>query len=89
MGSDVWIDDHAVVHGSTLGSGVRVERAGIVLSHSTIGSGSIVAAGSLVPEGSEFPDNSYLEGTPVKRLRDTTPEERAATLRMVAEALAS
>ena len=87
VGADVWIGDDAVVHATTLGDGTRVEDGGLVLSASKVGAGSIVAADALVPEGVEFPDNSYISGTPGRRLRDTTPEERAETLAMLAAAL--
>jgi len=87
IGADVWVGDGAVVHACTLGDGTRVENGGLVLSTSSVGSGSIVAAGALVPEGAEFPEHSYIGGTPGRRLRDTTPEEREETLRMVTEAL--
>ena len=87
IGTDVWVGDDAVVHACTLGDGTRVEDGGLVLSTSSVGAGSVVAADALVPEGAEFPDNSYISGTPGRRLRDTTPEERHETLRMLAEAL--
>ena len=58
-----------------------------MLSSSSVGAGSIVAADALVSEGAEFPDNSYISGTPGRRIRETTPEERQETLRMVAEML--
>jgi carbonic anhydrase/acetyltransferase-like protein (isoleucine patch superfamily) len=87
IGADVWIGDDAVVHASTVGDGTRVEDGGLVLSTSRVGPGSIVAADALVSEGVEFPPNSYISGTPGRRLRDTTPEERAETLAMIAAAL--
>jgi len=87
IGSDVWLGDHVVVHACTLGDGVRVEDGGLVLSTASVGDGSIVSAGSLVSEGVEFPAHSYIEGTPGRRLRDTTPDEREETRRRVAEAL--
>jgi carbonic anhydrase/acetyltransferase-like protein (isoleucine patch superfamily) len=86
IGSDVWLGDGVVVHACTLGDGVRVEDRGLVLSTSRVGSGSIVAAGSLVAEGAEFPENSYIDGTPGRRQRDTTPEEREETRRRAAQA---
>jgi carbonic anhydrase/acetyltransferase-like protein (isoleucine patch superfamily) len=86
IGSDCWLGSDVVVHGSTLGDGVRVEEGGLVLSHSRIGAGSIVAADAMVAEGAEFPDNSFLMGTPARRIRDTTAEERAETIQRVAEA---
>ena len=87
VGADVWVGDDVVVHACTLGDGTRVEDGGLVLSTSRVGPGSIVAADALVPEGAEFPENSYISGTPGRRSRDTTPEERSETLRMVSEAL--
>jgi carbonic anhydrase/acetyltransferase-like protein (isoleucine patch superfamily) len=87
IGANVWVGDDAVVHACSLGDGTRVEDGGLVLSNSSVGAGSIVAADALVPEGAEFPDNSYISGTPGRRLRDTTPLERQQTLEMVANAL--
>ena len=87
IGADVWLGDGVVVHACELGDGTRVEDGGLVLSTSKVGGGSIVAANSLVPEGAQFPENSYISGTPGKRLRDTTAEEREATRLMVERAL--
>ncbi len=87
IGADVWLGDGVVVHACELGGGTRVEDHGLVLSTSKVGGGSIVAADSLVAEGAEFPENSYISGTPGRRLRDTTAEEREATRLMVARAL--
>jgi carbonic anhydrase/acetyltransferase-like protein (isoleucine patch superfamily) len=87
VGANVWLGDRVVVHATTLGDGTRVEDGGLVLSTSRVGSGSIVAAAALVSEGVEFPENSYISGTPGRRVRDTTAEERQATLRMIAAAL--
>jgi carbonic anhydrase/acetyltransferase-like protein (isoleucine patch superfamily) len=87
IGADVWVGDGAVVHATTLGDGTRVEDGGLVLSSSQVGPGSVVATDSLVPEGVAFPKNSYISGTPGRRVRETTPEERAETLAMVARAL--
>jgi carbonic anhydrase/acetyltransferase-like protein (isoleucine patch superfamily) len=89
IGADVWVGADAVVHATTLGDGTRVEDGGLVLSTSRVGAGSIVAADALVTEGAEFPDNSYISGSPGRRLRDTTPEEREQTLQMVRDALSS
>jgi carbonic anhydrase/acetyltransferase-like protein (isoleucine patch superfamily) len=87
VGNDVWLGDDVVVHACTLGDGVRVEDGGLVLSTSRVGAGSVVAADALVPEGATFPPNSYIAGTPGRRLRETTPQERAETLQQVAAAL--
>jgi len=86
IGSDVWLGKDVVVHGCTLGDGVRVEDGGLVLSHATVGAGSVVAADAMVAEGMAFPENSYIAGTPGRQVRETTAEERAATRQRVAEA---
>src|SRR5207244_4205052 len=83
IGSDVWVGDNAVVHACTLGDAVRVEDGGLVLSNSSVGDGSIVAADALVSEGVSFPENSYISGTPGRRVRDTTAAERDETRRGV------
>jgi carbonic anhydrase/acetyltransferase-like protein (isoleucine patch superfamily) len=85
VGADVWIGDDAVVHACMLGDGVRVEDGGLVLSNSRVGAGSIVDQDALVPEGVEFPENSFISGTPGRRLRDTTPQERAETRQHIAD----
>jgi carbonic anhydrase/acetyltransferase-like protein (isoleucine patch superfamily) len=87
IGANVWLGDDVVVHACRLGDGTRVEDGGLVLSTSTIGAGSIVAPDALVAEGVEFPDNSYISGTPGRRIRETTAEERAETLARIDAAL--
>jgi len=87
IGQDVWLGDDVVVHACTLGDGVRVEDGGLVLSMSRVGAGSVVASDALVSEGAEFADNSYIAGTPGRRVRETTAEERAETLALVESAL--
>ncbi len=87
IGMDVWVGEDAVVHACRLGDGVRVEDGGLVLSNSSVGAGSIVAPDALVSEGVAFAENSYISGTPGRRLRETTAEERAETRRRVAAAL--
>jgi carbonic anhydrase/acetyltransferase-like protein (isoleucine patch superfamily) len=86
IGSDVWLGEDVVVHGCELGDGVRVEDGGLVLSHARVGAGSIVAADAMVAEGATFEANSYIEGTPGRRVRETTTEEREETRQRVAEA---
>jgi carbonic anhydrase/acetyltransferase-like protein (isoleucine patch superfamily) len=87
IGQDVWVGDNAVVHACWLGDGMRVEDGGVVLSGARVGSGSIVATGALVPEDSSFPDNSYITGTPGRRVRETTEAERQETLALVGAVL--
>ncbi len=86
IGTDVWLGEDVVVHGCTLGDSVRVDNGGLVLSHATVGAGSIVAADAMIAEGATFAANSYIEGTPGRRTRETTEAEREETRQRVDEA---
>lgn len=77
IGSDVVIEDEAIVHGCTLGDAVLVERDATILTGSSVGEGSIVQAGALVPEGKAYPPRSVIAGTPGTVVRQTTDEEVA------------
>lgn len=81
IGSEVVVEDDAIVHGCILGDAVLVERDATVLTGSSVGAGSIVQAGALVPEGKSFPARSVIAGTPGTVIRETTDEEVAATRR--------
>lgn len=88
IGADVWLGDRVVAHACTLEDQVRIEDGALVLSGSTVGAGSVVAAGALVPENSAFPPKSYIAGTPGRRQRDTTADERQETVERLRAALA-
>ena len=78
IGSDIVVEDEAIVHGCTLGDAVLIGRDATVLTGSSIGEGSIVEAGALVPEGKAYPARSVIAGTPGKVVRETTDAEVAA-----------
>ena len=81
IGSDVVVEDDAIVHGCILGDAVLVQRDATILTGSNVGAGSIVQAGALVPEGKSFPPRSVIAGTPGKVVRETTDDEVAETRR--------
>lgn len=85
IGSEVVVEDDAIVHGCILGEAVLVERDATILTGSSIGEGSIVQAGALVPEGKAFPARSVIAGTPGTVIRETTDEEVAETRRRARE----
>jgi carbonic anhydrase/acetyltransferase-like protein (isoleucine patch superfamily) len=70
------ISHGAVIHGAFVGSRSLVGIGAIVLDGASVGAGSIIAAGSLVPPGTDIPPNSLFMGSPGKRIRETTTEER-------------
>lgn len=81
IGSDVVVEDEAIVHGCTLGDAVLVGRDATILTGSSVGTGSIVQDGALVPEGKAFPPRSVIAGTPGKVVRETTDAEVEETRR--------
>jgi carbonic anhydrase/acetyltransferase-like protein (isoleucine patch superfamily) len=85
IGSEVVVEDDAIVHGTILGDAVLAERDATILTGSSVGEGSIVQAGALVPEGKSFPARSVIAGTPGKVIRETTDAEVAATRRRARE----
>jgi carbonic anhydrase/acetyltransferase-like protein (isoleucine patch superfamily) len=85
IGSEVVVEDDAIVHGCVVGDGVLIERDATILTGSSVGEGSIVQAGALVPEGKAFPARSVIAGTPGTVVRETTDDEVAATRRRARE----
>jgi carbonic anhydrase/acetyltransferase-like protein (isoleucine patch superfamily) len=46
------------------------------MDNAVIGAGSIIGAGALVTMGTVIPPNSLVLGSPARRIRETTEEER-------------
>lgn len=76
IGSGVTIAHRVCLHGCTIESGSLVGIGAIVLDGAVVKTGTLVAAGSVVPPGKVL-DPGLWAGTPAKRLRDLTPEEKA------------
>ena len=72
VGEGSIISHSAVLHGSKIGKNVLVGIGAIVLEVE-VGDESIVAAGSVVTK--DFGENSFILGTPAKRVRETRREE--------------
>jgi carbonic anhydrase/acetyltransferase-like protein (isoleucine patch superfamily) len=72
VGEGSIISHSAVLHGSKIGKNVLVGIGAIVLEVN-VGDNSIVAAGSVVTK--DFGENSFILGTPAKRVRETRREE--------------
>lgn len=78
IGSRVTIGHKACLHGCTVGDNCLIGMGALILDDAVIGEGSVVAAGALVTQGKVFPPNSLIMGSPAKRIRDLTLEERQA-----------
>ncbi len=79
IGEGATIGHRCVIHGATIGAGAMVGMGSVVMNGAVIGAGSIVGAGALVTQGKEFPPNSMILGSPARRARALTDEERHTT----------
>jgi carbonic anhydrase/acetyltransferase-like protein (isoleucine patch superfamily) len=80
VGARVSVGHGAVLHGCTIGDDVLIGMGARVLNGAHVGDGSIVAAGAVVLEGAAIPPHSLVAGVPGKVRRETTADERAATV---------
>ncbi|MCG9114793.1 gamma carbonic anhydrase family protein [Laribacter hongkongensis] len=77
IGDDVTVGHHVTLHGCTIGNRVLVGIGSIVLDRAVIEDDVIIGAGSLVPPGKRLESGGLYVGSPVKRVRDLTDEEKA------------
>jgi carbonic anhydrase/acetyltransferase-like protein (isoleucine patch superfamily) len=80
VGARVSVGHGAILHGCTIGDDVLIGMGARLLNGAQVGHGSIVAAGTVVLEGAVIPPHSLVAGVPGKVRRETTADERAATV---------
>lgn len=80
IGDDVTVGHLACVHGCRIDDAVLIGIGAIILNHAHIGTGSIIGAGALITEGTVIPPGSLVVGSPGRRIRDTSEEQRAGIL---------
>lgn len=82
LGEGSTVGDNAVLHGTTIESGVLIGHAAVLndshvgeetmigfnatVTGSTIGRGSLVAMGATIPDEYEVPPESFVRGTPAR-----------------------
>lgn len=76
VGPRVTVGHRAVLHGCQIESDCIIGMGSIVMDNAVIGAGSIIGAGALVTMGTVIPPNSLVLGSPARRIRETTEEER-------------
>lgn len=76
IGEECTVGHRVILHGCRVGNRCVVGMGSVVMDGVEIGDGSFVAAGSLVTPNKKFPPNSFIVGSPAKRLRDVSDEER-------------
>ncbi len=88
IGDDVTVGHMCLIHACTLESGSFVGNKATVMDGAVVESGAMVAAGALVAPGKRVPAGEIWGGTPARKMRDLTPEQRA-TLTLTAKAYAA
>ena len=77
IGDDVTVGHKAMLHACVIGHRVLIGMGAIVLDGAEIADDVIVGAGSLVPPGKKLESGYLYVGTPIKKARALTPEEKA------------
>jgi gamma-carbonic anhydrase len=88
IGDDVTVGHMCLIHACTLESGSFVGNKATVMDGAVVEAGAMVAAGALVTPNKRVPSGELWGGSPARKLRDLTPEQRA-TLTLTAKAYAA
>jgi carbonic anhydrase/acetyltransferase-like protein (isoleucine patch superfamily) len=78
LGDYVTVGHSAIVHACTIGNETLVGMGSRILDGAVVGDQCLIGAGALVTQGVEIPAGSLVLGSPAKRVRSLTPEERAS-----------
>ncbi len=76
IGNNVSVGHNAIVHGCTLHDNVLVGMGAIVMDHAVVEPYVIIAAGSVVLENTVCESGYLYAGTPAKKIKPLTPEQR-------------
>lgn len=82
IGNRVSVGHNAIVHGCTVKDHVLIGMGAIVMDHAIIEEFCIIAAGSVVLENSICESGYLYAGTPAKKIKPVTDEQRALLLRL-------
>lgn len=77
IGNNVTVGHGVILHGCVVGDGCLIGMGSILLDDAHIGERSFVAAGSLVTGNKHFDVESFICGSPAKKLRDVNEKERS------------
>ncbi|MEJ2883936.1 gamma carbonic anhydrase family protein [Pedobacter sp. GR22-6] len=77
IGNRVSIGHNAIVHGCTLKDHILIGMGAIVMDHVLIEEYTIIAAGSVVLENTHCESGFIYAGTPAKKIKPITEEQRA------------
>jgi carbonic anhydrase/acetyltransferase-like protein (isoleucine patch superfamily) len=77
IGNRVSVGHNAIVHGCTVQDNVLIGMGAIVMDHAVIEEYCIIAAGSVVLENTICETGYLYAGTPAKKIKPITDEQRA------------
>ncbi len=77
IGNRVSVGHNAIVHGCTVKDNVLIGMAAIVMDNAVVNEYCIIAAGSVVLENTICESGYIYAGTPAKRIKPITEEQRA------------
>ena len=80
IGDDVTVGHNATLHACTIGNGCLIGMGSIVLDKATLEPGVMLGAGSLVPPGKTLEGGYLWIGSPVRRARALSDEEKTYLL---------
>ena len=81
IGNEVTVGRYGLVHACTLGDGVVVGEASVVMDGASVGPFALIAADSVVPPRKSLPGGFVYAGHPAKPVREITRDEVAAHAR--------
>ncbi|WP_194756615.1 gamma carbonic anhydrase family protein [Aliidiomarina indica] len=76
IGDDVTVGHHCMLHGCVVGNRILVGMSAVVMDGAVVEDDVIIGAGSLVPPGKRLQSGYLYVGSPVKKARELTGEER-------------
>jgi carbonic anhydrase/acetyltransferase-like protein (isoleucine patch superfamily) len=76
VGSECTVGHRAVLHGCRVGDHCLVGMGSILLDNVELGEWCFVGAGTLLTPGKTFPAGSFILGSPGRRIRDVTSQEK-------------
>ncbi len=77
IGSDVTIGHNVTLHGCTIGDRVLIGMGSTILDGAVLEDEVMLGAGSLVPPGKRLEGGYLWVGSPVKRVRELSEDEKA------------
>jgi len=77
IGNRVSVGHNAIVHGCTVKDNVLIGMGAIIMDHAVVEEYCIIAAGSVVLENTICESGHLYAGTPAKKIKPVTDEQRA------------